>query len=52
MYSFTGMNFSFQELGFQGGSSVLGDFRCGVFLFIVILVIHVYINIEIGENRC
>ena len=28
----------------------LGDFRCGVLLFIVILVI--YINIEIGKNRC
>ena len=27
-----------------------GDFRCGVLLFIVVLV--VYINIEIGKNRC
>ena len=29
---------------------VIGDFRCGVLLFIVILVI--YINIEEGKNRC
>ena len=29
---------------------LFGDFRCGVLLFIVILVM--YINIEIGKNRC
>ena len=28
---------------------LFGDFRCGVSLFIVILV---YINIKIGKNRC
>ena len=27
-----------------------GDFRCGVLLFTVILVI--YLNMDIGKNRC
>ena len=29
-----------------------GDFICGVLLFMVIFVIYIKINIDIGKNKC